>query len=73
MEHLTKAALAGRIRSERRDKGWTLERFAEASGVSRAMISKIERGDVADVMSKNYRALQALHLALSAEPEARAA
>ncbi len=46
MEHLTKAALAGRIRSERRDKGWTLERFAEASGVSRAMISKIERGEV---------------------------
>jgi transcriptional regulator with XRE-family HTH domain len=46
MENSTKTALAERIRSERRGKGWTLEQFAEASGVSRAMISKIERGEV---------------------------
>jgi transcriptional regulator with XRE-family HTH domain len=46
MENSTKAALSERIRAERRDKGWTLDQFAEASGVSRAMISKIERGEV---------------------------
>lgn len=41
--HLT---LAHRLKAARTDRGWTLERFAEASGVSRAMISKIERGEV---------------------------
>jgi transcriptional regulator with XRE-family HTH domain len=38
--------LASRLRDRRAARGWTLERLAEASGVSRAMISKIERGEV---------------------------
>jgi transcriptional regulator with XRE-family HTH domain len=29
----------------RRERGWTLETLAERSGVSRAMISKLERGE----------------------------
>jgi transcriptional regulator with XRE-family HTH domain len=56
-----------------RARGLTQAEVAEKTGIPQPTISKIERGDVADVMSKNYRALQALHLALSAEPEARAA
>ena len=34
-----------RVRGLRRGRGWTLEVLAERSGVSRAMISKLERGE----------------------------
>ncbi|MEW2625353.1 XRE family transcriptional regulator [Streptomyces sp. NPDC048106] len=37
--------IAARIRAERERRGWTLARLAEASGVSRAMINRIERGE----------------------------
>jgi transcriptional regulator with XRE-family HTH domain len=38
-------AFGERLRTERRARGWPLDRLAAASGVSRAMISKIERGE----------------------------
>lgn len=38
-------AFGERLRGERRARGWPIERLASASGVSRAMISKIERGE----------------------------
>ena len=44
-----------------RDKGLTQAQVAEKTGIPQPTISKIERGDVEDVMSRNYRALQALH------------
>ncbi len=64
-----------------RAHGLTQAQVAEKTGIPQPTISKIERGDVSDVMSKNYRALQALHAALIgtegapavAEPEAKAA
>ncbi|GAA2050207.1 helix-turn-helix domain-containing protein [Catenulispora yoronensis] len=37
--------IATRIRAERDRRGWTLVQLAEASGVSRAMISRIENGE----------------------------
>lgn len=46
MESTIVDPLSKRIRAARAQRGWTLERLAEASGVSRAMISKIERGEV---------------------------
>jgi transcriptional regulator with XRE-family HTH domain len=45
MDDFADQTLALRIRAERRARRWPLERLAEASGVSRAMISKIERGE----------------------------
>ena len=36
-------ALAARIRSERSSRDWSMDELAKRSGVSRAMISKIER------------------------------
>lgn len=39
------ARLATRIRNEREQRGWTLSDLAERSGVSKAMISKIERAE----------------------------
>lgn len=36
--------LSGRVRELRRRHGWTLDELAERSGVSRSMLSQIERG-----------------------------
>ena len=40
------ASLAATVEAGRRDRGWSINALAQASGVSRAMIAKIERGDV---------------------------
>ncbi|MFE5484685.1 helix-turn-helix domain-containing protein [Streptomyces sp. NPDC056527] len=37
--------IADRVRTERERRRWTLAQLAEASGVSQAMISRIERGE----------------------------
>ncbi|GAB2977271.1 helix-turn-helix domain-containing protein [Streptomyces pseudoechinosporeus] len=37
--------IAARVRTERERRGWTLAQLADASGVSRAMINRIERGE----------------------------
>lgn len=50
-----------------RSAGLTQAQIAERTGIPQPTISKIERGDVKDVMSKNYRALQALHAEVSSE------
>jgi transcriptional regulator with XRE-family HTH domain len=50
-----------RLRAQRRALGWPMERLAAASGVSRAMISKIERGEsspTAVVLGKLSAALE---------------
>ena len=36
-------SLAARLRTEREARGWSLSDLAQRSGVSRAMISKVER------------------------------
>jgi transcriptional regulator with XRE-family HTH domain len=57
----TMAAFGERLRAERRARGWPIERLAAASGVSRAMISKIERGEsspTAVVLGKLSAALE---------------
>lgn len=52
-----------------RATGLTQAQVADRTGIPQPTISKIERGDVQDVMSRNYLALQALHTEL-AEPKA---
>ena len=44
-----------------RATGMTQAEVAAKTNIPQPTISKIERGDVEDVMSRNYRALQALH------------
>jgi transcriptional regulator with XRE-family HTH domain len=44
-EDVSSGRVGERIRGLRRGRGWTLEVLAERSGVSRAMISKLERGE----------------------------
>jgi transcriptional regulator with XRE-family HTH domain len=56
-----RAVFGERLRAQRRARGWPIERLAAASGVSRAMISKIERGEsspTAVVLGKLSAALQ---------------
>lgn len=52
--------------------GLTQVAISEASGIPQPTISKILRGEVRDVLSRNYRKLQQLHadrvLAAQAQP-----
>lgn len=41
--------------------GMTQVEIAERTGIPQPTISKVARGDVKDVLSQNYRKLQALH------------
>src|SRR5215204_2069828 len=45
VDAVSSGQLGGRVRRLRRRRGLTLEELAEISGVSRAMISKLERGE----------------------------
>lgn len=68
--------LAERIRAEREARGWSLEELATRSTVSRAMISKIERGESSPTAALLGKLSGALGLSLSrllARAEAAAA
>ena len=45
VEAVSSGRLGGRVRDLRRERGLTLEGLASRSGVSRAMLSKVERGE----------------------------
>jgi transcriptional regulator with XRE-family HTH domain len=74
MENDLNRALAETLRSMRLSRGWTLDRFAEASGVSRAMISKVERCEVSPTAAILARLAAGLQTSLAslfaAEPGA---
>lgn len=66
------SVLGRRIRVERGRRGWSLAGLAEVSGVSRAMISKIERGEsnpTAVVLGKLSAALELSMTALLSPSE----
>ena len=57
--------LAARIALEREARGWSLAELAERSGVSKAMISKIERGEASPTASLLGRLSGAFGLTMS--------
>ncbi len=57
--------LAERIRGEREARGWSLDALAERSGVSRAMISKIERCEASPTATVLVRLAGAFELTLA--------
>ena len=59
------AHLATRIRLEREQRGWSLADLAERSGVSRAMINKVERGESSPTAALLGRLSGALGLTMS--------
>lgn len=61
----TEAILASNLRAEREARGWTLAGLAARSGVSRAMVSKIERGEASPTAALLGRLTAAFGLTLS--------
>lgn len=61
----TDADIGMRIRIERLERGWSLTDLAERSGVSRAMINKVERGESSPTASLLGRLSGAFGLTLS--------
>lgn len=57
--------IADRVRVEREDRRWPLADLAERSGVSKAMISKIERGESSPTTAVLARLCAAFGLTLS--------
>ena len=58
--------LAARIRSERESRGWSVADLAQRSGVSRAMIAKIEKGQSSPTAMLLGRLSGALGVTMSA-------
>jgi len=61
----TEAILAGNLRTERGARGWTLAELATRSGVSRAMLSKIERCEASPTAALLGRLSAAFGLTMS--------
>lgn len=59
------ALIALQLKVLRNGRGWTLEQLAQASGVSRGMISKIERGEASATAALLSRLSGALDVPLS--------
>jgi transcriptional regulator with XRE-family HTH domain len=59
------ARLAQRLKAEREARGWSLAELAERSGVSKAMISRIERDEVSPTAALLGRLSGAFGLSLS--------
>jgi transcriptional regulator with XRE-family HTH domain len=59
------ASLAATIESARRGRGWSVSALAQASGVSRAMIARIERSEVQPTAALLARLSGALGMTLS--------
>jgi len=53
-----------RMKQLRKKRGWTLEQLASLSGVSRSMLSQIERGGANPTLTVAYRIAQAFGLTL---------
>ena len=58
--------LAARLKTERETRGWSVAELAERSGVSRAMISKVERAEASPTAALLGRLSGAFGLTLSA-------
>lgn len=60
------AAIGARVRQERQAQGWTLDRLAEASGVSRRMLVNVEQGAANPSVGTLLRISDALGVGLPA-------
>src|SRR5436189_5942599 len=57
--------LGDRVRQLRAERGWSLEQLAAASGVSRSMLSQIEREQANPTLAVALRIAQAFGMSLS--------
>jgi len=56
--------LCRRVRELRKKRGWTLEELSAACGVSRSMLSEIERGNANPTLAVTWRIAQAFAMSL---------
>src|SRR5512134_300844 len=56
--------LGGRVKNLRTERGWSLEALASASGVSRSMLSQIEREQANPTLAVTLRIAQAFGMSL---------
>ena len=66
IEDATSTGIAERIRVERNARAWSLAELAQHSGVSKAMLSAIERGETSPTAALLVRIAAAFDLTLSA-------
>ncbi|MDQ0678549.1 DNA-binding XRE family transcriptional regulator/quercetin dioxygenase-like cupin family protein [Arthrobacter pascens] len=59
-------AIGGRVKQQRRSKGWTLDQLAEAAGVSRRMVVNVEQGAANPSVGTLLRISDALGVGLPA-------
>lgn len=67
--------VAARLRALRRDRGWSLDRAALETGVSKAMLGQIERGESSPTVATLWKIAGGFHCSLThflAEPAAPA-
>ncbi|HVE43087.1 MAG TPA: XRE family transcriptional regulator [Planctomycetota bacterium] len=69
----SESALGDRVKELRQKKGWTLDQLSGACGVSRSMLSQIERNGVNPTVAVALRIAQAFGIALGALVDAPAA
>ena len=65
--------LCDRVRELRRKRGWTLEQTSAACGVSKSMLSEIERGRANPTLAVAFRIAQAFGMGLGEMVDAPAA
>jgi transcriptional regulator with XRE-family HTH domain len=65
VEDVSSGRVGERVRALRRERGWTLESLAQRSGVSRAMISKLERGEKNPTLVVAAKVAEGLGVSLS--------
>src|SRR5687768_18575262 len=63
-EELVANHLCDRVRQLRKKKGWTLEQLSAACGVSRSMLSQIERNQANPTLAVAFRIAQAFGMSL---------
>jgi transcriptional regulator with XRE-family HTH domain len=64
VDHLPEA-VGRRVREARAERGWTLDQFADRSGVSRRMIVNVEAGTTNASLATLLRLASALHISLA--------
>lgn len=62
---LNPPTIGPRLKQLRKERGWTLDELAAASGVSRSMLSQIERGQANPTLATVWHLSQALGVELS--------
>lgn len=63
--HNPAAYLATAVRARRKERGWSLDRAAQETGVSKAMLGQIERGESSPTIATLWKIASGFHTSLS--------